>query len=98
GGHRGGRPGPRRGPPRRRLQLPAGWWASRRPSCRSWFSWFIAVAHAPDGDDPPGRGGVGLDLFPQPPDVHGDRGGVTERPAPYVCQQLIPAERLARPA
>jgi len=36
-----------------------------------------------------GLGRVLLDLLAQPPDVHGDRGLVAERPAPNLFHQLL---------
>ena len=53
------------------------------------------VARTAHGPDESRVGRVGLDLLPQPTDVHRDRRGVTEVPTPHPAQQLLLAERLA---
>src|SRR5207342_2246762 len=56
----------------------------------------VSVADTPHGHDAPGHGRVGLEFLAQAADVHGDGRGVTEGPAPYLGEQLLPGERLAR--
>src|SRR5216684_4920135 len=68
----------------------------RAPPARSCRFRLVSVPDAPDRDDAPGHGRVGLELLAQPPHMHGDGRRVTERPAPHLGEQLLPGEGLAR--
>ena len=55
------------------------------------------VAHAPDGEDEAGIGGVGLDLGAQPADVDVDQAPVAEVViAPDPLEEMLAAQYLAR--
>ena len=77
-----------------RCPAACGW---RNCSAQGAASGLEAVAHAPDGGDPPGMLGVLLHLVADPADVLGDRRLVLPFRAgrPDVLEQLAPAEDLA---
>ena len=65
------------------------------PFTLSALSWREPVSDPPHGLEVLRPGGVGLDLGPQPPDMHGDRRGVgVERVLPHRVHQLVARERL----
>ena len=74
-----------------RGQRPAPARRARQPSRRPQAG-VVAVAGAPDRGDPPRLRRVGLDLLPQPADVHGDRRLVAELPPPHLREQLRAGE------
>src|ERR1022692_4781381 len=84
-----------RSPPARAVTLVSGPPAGA-PSARSRCLRLVAVPDSPHRDDALGKRRVGFELFPEPPRMHGDGGGVPERPAPYLGEQLLPGEGLAR--